>query len=56
MRQYEGHNTPQDHHTDRAAVSIMAKGVCGPSTASEVFFSFTTQLYSYLCNYNAIFS
>ena len=29
----------------RAAVSIMAKGYCGLSTASEVFLIFTTQLY-----------
>ena len=27
---------------------------CGLSTASEVFLIFTTQLYSCLCNYNAI--
>ena len=27
---------------------------CGPSTASEVFLIFTTQLYSYLCNYPVI--
>ena len=27
---------------------------CGPSTASEVFFNFTTQLYACLCNDNAI--
>ena len=36
----------------RAAVSIMAKGYL--STASEVFLIFTTQLYSYLYNYNPI--
>ena len=36
----------------RAAVSIMAQGC----TASEVFLIFTTQLYSNLCNYNAIYS
>ena len=36
----------------RAAVSIMAKGYL--STASEMFLIFTTQLYSYMCNYNAI--
>ena len=28
----------------------------GMSTASEVFLIFTTQLFSYLCDYNAIFS
>ena len=28
---------------------------CGLSTASEVFLSFTTQLYSYFCNHNVIF-
>ena len=27
---------------------------CGPSTASEVFLILTNQLYSGLCNYNAI--
>ena len=27
---------------------------CDPSTSSEVFLIFTTQLYSYLCSYNAI--
>ena len=36
----------------RAAVSMIVKG----STASEVFLIFTTQLHSYMCNYNAIFS
>ena len=28
---------------------------CGQSTASEVFLVFTTQLYSYVCNYHVIF-
>ena len=27
---------------------------CGLSTASEVFLIFNNQLYSWLCNYNAI--
>ena len=40
----------------RAAVSIMAKKVyLGLTNASEVFHTFTTHLYSCLCNYNAIF-
>ena len=40
----------------RAAVSVKAKGsiVACMSTASEVFLIFTTQLYSCLCNHNAI--
>ena len=29
---------------------------CGLSTASEMFFIFNTQLYSFLCNYDAIVS
>ena len=36
----------------RAMVSMMV--YCGQSTASDVFLIFTTQLYSYLCNYYAI--
>ena len=32
------------------------KEYCDLSTASDVFLIFTTQLYSHLCNYNAIFS
>ena len=40
----------------RAVVSVSGQGeYCDLSTASEVFLTFTTQLYSYLCNYNAIF-
>ena len=39
----------------RGAVSMIAKGVyCSLSTASEVLLIFTTQLYSCLCNFNAI--
>ena len=39
----------------RAAVSMMAKGcIEASSTSPEVCFSFTTQLYSHLCNYNVI--
>ena len=40
-----------------AVVPYDGKGVyCGPSTASEVFLIFTTQLYSWACNYDEIFS
>ena len=39
-----GHNTPLGYYADqgmyRAAVSMMAKGCCGLSTASEVFLIF----------------
>ena len=41
----------------RAAMSQYdGQGVyCGLSTTSEVFLIFTTQLYSYRCNYPVIF-
>ena len=40
-----------------AIILTAALGVyCDPSTASEAFLIFTAQLYSYLCNNNAIFS
>ena len=41
----------------KAAVSINYNGqgvYCGLSTVSEVILFFTAQLYSCLCNYNAI--
>ena len=42
---------------DRAPGQYKGQGVyCGLSTASEVFPFCTTKPYSYLCNYNAIFS
>ena len=37
---------------NKAAVSMTTKGCIG---ASEVFIIFNTQLYSCLCNYNALF-
>ena len=45
-----GVSMEEGHHTKahRPAVSIMAKGCIGPSTTSEVFLMFTTQLYEYL--------
>ena len=39
-RQYEGHNTPLGYYTDQGVY-------CGLSAASEVFLSFTTQLYTF---------
>ena len=58
MRQYEGHNTPNGYYIDQGPYGRCQyddQGVyCGLSTASEMFLIFTTQLYSFLCNYNAI--
>ena len=50
-RQYEGHNTPLGYYTDQGPKGhgeYNGQGVyCGLSTASEVFLTFTTQLYQY---------
>ena len=52
--------TPLGYYTDRGPIDLgKYDGLgeyCGLITASEVFLIFTTQLYSYLINYNAIFS
>ena len=56
--QYEGDNTPLDYYTDQGPQvdnQYYGQGeYCGLSIVSEVFFIFTTQLYSWLCNYNAM--
>ena len=57
-RQYEGHNTPLGHHKDQCHHTMQGHGqyngplvYCGLNNAS---YFCTTQLYSCLCNYNAI--
>ena len=46
------------YQTDRGPTCLGqydGQGVyCGLSTASEVFLIFTTQIYTFVCNYNAI--
>ena len=48
MKQYEGHNTPQGHHTNqgpkgRGQYDVL-EAFCGLNTASEIFLIFTTQI------------